>query len=115
MMSCREPIVDPCVSLLESVSERGRRLPAKQRFDQAVVRVSAIHSRRRADEISPSQLHICDCFDEIDETVNSDRFAAPDVDWLRVRTAHQQPRPPYAIVDVLKASRLFSGPPDLDL
>src|SRR3954468_20595012 len=105
--AARQPVVDPGVGALETRLEGDAWLPAQAALDEGVVAVPPPHPGRRGELVAAAELHAGDLFDQVDEAVDGDEFARPEVDRLLDVAVHDLPRAHDAVVDVHERTGLL--------
>src|SRR6266576_594508 len=103
----RHLIVDPCVCFFEAVSQADTWLPTEVFADERVITVASIDAFGSVEIVTPFQFYARDVLDDIDQLVDGNEFAAPEVDRLDDFAVHDRLGAFQAIVDVHETARLL--------
>src|ERR1043166_3721359 len=108
-------VVDPRVGFFQAIAQTDVRFPVQIFFDQRVVAVAAVHALGRLEIVPALELDAGDGFDDVDEAVDRDDFAAAEVDRFEDVAVEDLLRAFQAIRDVHEAAGLIAVAPDFDL
>src|SRR3954447_9120263 len=107
-------IVDPGVRLLETVTQRDRRLPAVDAVEHRVVGVATAYALGSGQVVILGHRDAGDVLEDADHLVDRDELGRAEVDRLDVVTGEDLLAAADAVVDVHEAAALLAVTPDVD-